>query len=90
VIAVLGDRGGEAAEDALSGCVRTLGEVGANGRTGQRRQARAPMLATLGRPPAGDEFAVEVKYDGQRGLIVVDDDGLAVFTRNGADVRDVP
>ena len=44
------------------------------------------MLATLGRPPAGDEFAVEVKYDGQRGLIVVDDDGLAVFTRNGADV----
>jgi len=48
------------------------------------------MLATLGRPPAGDEFAVEVKYDGQRGLIVVDDDGLAVFTRNGADVRDVP
>jgi ATP-dependent DNA ligase len=44
------------------------------------------MLATLGRPPAGDDFAVEVKYDGQRGLIVVDDDGLAVFTRNGADV----
>ena len=44
------------------------------------------MLATLGRPPAGDDFAVEVKYDGQRGLVVVDDDGLAVFTRNGADV----
>ena len=44
------------------------------------------MLATLGRPPDGNDFAVEVKYDGQRGLIVVDDDGLAIFTRNGADV----
>lgn len=44
------------------------------------------MLATLGPPPAGDDFAVEVKYDGQRGLIVVDEDGLAVFTRNGAEV----
>lgn len=44
------------------------------------------MLATLGRPPAGDGFAVEVKYDGQRGLIVVDDDDLSVFTRNGADI----
>lgn len=44
------------------------------------------MLATLGPPPAGDDFAVEVKYDGQRGLIVVDEHGLAVFTRNGAEV----
>lgn len=44
------------------------------------------MLATLGQPPAGDGFAVEVKYDGQRGMIVVEDDGLVVFTRNGADV----
>ena len=46
-----------------------------------RRQA--PMPPPLGRPPSGDGFAVEVKYDGQRGLIVVDDDGVAVFTRNG-------
>jgi bifunctional non-homologous end joining protein LigD len=51
-----------------------------------RRQAPAPMLATLGRPPVGDDFAVEVKYDGQRGLIVVDEDGVSVFSRNGAQV----
>ncbi len=44
------------------------------------------MLATLGPPPAWEEFAVEVKYDGQRGLVIVDDDGVTVFTRNGADV----
>ena len=44
------------------------------------------MLATLGRPPVGDDFAVEVKYDGQRGLIVVDEDGVSVFSRNGAQV----
>lgn len=66
--------------------MRNLDEVGTNGRTGERRQAPMPMLATLGRPPAGDDFAVEVKYDGQRGLIVVDGDDVAVFTRNGAEV----
>lgn len=53
---------------------------------GKRRSAPAPMLATLGRPPAGDGFATEIKYDGQRGLVVVDDEGVAVFTRNGADI----
>ncbi|BBY96338.1 ATP-dependent DNA ligase (plasmid) [Mycobacterium gallinarum] len=66
--------------------LRNLGVV-ENGRTrGLRRQAPVPMLATLGRPPTGDDFAVEVKYDGQRGLVVLDDDGLAVFTHNGAEV----
>ena len=50
-----------------------------------RRQAPAPMPPPLGRPPSGYGFAVDVKYDGStsRGLIVVDDDGVAVFTRNG-------
>ncbi len=38
-------------------------------RAGVGRPGRL-MAATLARPPAGDEFAVEVKkYDGQRGLI---------------------
>lgn len=44
------------------------------------------MLATLGTPPAGDGFAVEVKFDGQRGLVVVESDEVVVFTRNGAEV----
>ncbi len=43
------------------------------------------MLATLGKPPTGDQWATEWKFDGQRGLIVVDD-GVTVFSRSGADV----
>ena len=43
------------------------------------------MLAILGKPPTGDGWAVEWKFDGQRGLIVIDD-GVTVYSRNGADV----
>ena len=46
-----------------------------------------PMLATLGRPPARfADYAVEAKYDGQRGLAVVDSGVVNLFSRNGADI----
>ena len=47
----------------------------------------SPMLATLGRPPARfARFAVEAKYDGQRGLAVVDGGSVTLLSRNGADI----
>jgi bifunctional non-homologous end joining protein LigD len=52
-----------------------------------RDPAFAPMLATLGTPPAaGDGLAVEVKFDGQRATVVLADGGVTVFSRNGLDV----
>lgn len=50
-----------------------------------RLVAPAPMLATLGPAPSGDQFAVEVKFDGQRGILTVDR-RVRVTSRNGADV----
>ncbi|WP_082658384.1 RNA ligase family protein [Mycobacterium gordonae] len=51
----------------------------------RRRQAPAPMLATLGDPPVDEGWSVEWKFDGQRGLIVADQHGdVAVYSRNGA------
>ncbi|MGY4646533.1 non-homologous end-joining DNA ligase [Mycobacterium sp. URHB0021] len=47
----------------------------------------SPMLATLGRPPVRfADFAVEAKYDGQRGLAVVDRGTVALLSRNGVDI----
>lgn len=47
----------------------------------------SPMLATLGKPPARfADFAVEAKYDGQRGIAVVDGGQVTLLSRNGADV----
>jgi bifunctional non-homologous end joining protein LigD len=45
-----------------------------------------PMLATLGKPPTCPDFAVEAKYDGQRGMAVVDRQQVTLFSRNGADI----
>lgn len=46
-----------------------------------------PMLATLGKPPTRfDGWAVEAKYDGQRGMAVVDGGTVKLWSRNGADV----
>ena len=44
-----------------------------------------PMLATLGKPPTrfGD-YAVEAKYDGQRGMAVIDSKSVTLLSRNGA------
>ena len=44
-----------------------------------------PMLATLGKPPSRfTDFAVEAKYDGQRGLAVCDGGAVTLLSRNGA------
>ncbi|MDG4668013.1 non-homologous end-joining DNA ligase [Mycobacterium sp. 236(2023)] len=45
------------------------------------------MLATAGPPPAAFEnFAVEAKYDGQRGLAIVEAGTARLLSRNGADI----
>ena len=45
------------------------------------------MLATLGEPPSRfTDFAVEAKYDGQRGMAVIDDGAVTLFGRNGANI----
>lgn len=47
----------------------------------------SPMLATLGQPPNRfADFAVEAKYDGQRGMAVVDAGAVTLLSRNGADI----
>jgi bifunctional non-homologous end joining protein LigD len=45
------------------------------------------MLATLGKPPSRfADFAVEAKYDGQRGLAVVEGGMVTLLSRNGANI----
>ena len=45
------------------------------------------MLATLGLPPTRfEDFAVEAKYDGQRGIAILDADHVVLLSRNGADI----
>ncbi len=51
----------------------------------RRRLAPEPMLATLARAPSGEGWAIEQKWDGQRGLAVVDG-SVALFSRNGANM----
>ncbi len=47
----------------------------------------SPMLATLGEPSKRfADFAVEAKYDGQRGLGVLDNGVVTLLSRNGADI----
>jgi bifunctional non-homologous end joining protein LigD len=46
-----------------------------------------PMLATLGQPPPRfSDFAVEAKFDGQRGIAILDGGLLTLFSRNGASI----
>lgn len=60
--------------------------MASTGRSALRRPAApVPMLATLGRPPSGDDWYTEWKFDGQRGLIVAAD-RITVCSRNGADI----
>ncbi|MDG4885345.1 ATP-dependent DNA ligase [Mesorhizobium sp. WSM4884] len=45
-----------------------------------------PLMPTLvDRPPEGDRWIHEVKFDGFRSQIVRDDDGVRIFTRRGFD-----
>ncbi len=42
------------------------------------------MLATLGQPPARfTDFAVEAKFDGQRGIAILDHGAVTLLSRNG-------
>jgi ATP-dependent DNA ligase len=48
-----------------------------------------PMLPTLiSEPPEGDAWIHEIKYDGWRAQIVIDNGTVKVFTRNGHDWTD--
>jgi bifunctional non-homologous end joining protein LigD len=48
--------------------------------------ALAPELATLvDRPPPGDDWIYEIKFDGYRVLARIDGDDVRLFTRNGND-----
>ncbi|MER9494146.1 ATP-dependent DNA ligase [Mesorhizobium sp. M0320] len=45
-----------------------------------------PLMPTLvEKPPEGDGWIHEVKFDGYRSQIVIDDDGTRIFTRRGLD-----
>ncbi|TIN31741.1 MAG: ATP-dependent DNA ligase [Mesorhizobium sp.] len=45
-----------------------------------------PLMPTLvERPPEGDNWIHEVKFDGYRSQLVIDDDGIRIYTRNGHD-----
>jgi bifunctional non-homologous end joining protein LigD len=47
-------------------------------------KAVSPMLATLAtRPPAGDSWLYEVKWDGVRALCFIEENGLRIFSRSG-------
>ncbi|TIR19559.1 MAG: ATP-dependent DNA ligase [Mesorhizobium sp.] len=47
-----------------------------------------PLMPTLvDRPPEGEAWLHEVKFDGYRSQIVRDDDGVRIFTRRGLDWR---
>lgn len=47
-------------------------------------QSAAPMVASLvDRPPAGDEWLYEVKWDGVRALCFIEDKQLRILSRNG-------
>jgi bifunctional non-homologous end joining protein LigD len=54
-----------------------------------QRVAPAPMLATLGKAPvSGADIATEIKWDGQRAMVLIDGDTTRVWSRNGADVTE--
>lgn len=54
------------------------------------RPARiAAQLATLAdRPPAGDAWLSEIKFDGYRGIAYMDEAGVRIYSRNGKDWTD--
>ncbi|RWB87439.1 ATP-dependent DNA ligase [Mesorhizobium sp.] len=53
---------------------------------GARLSFIPPLLPTLvDKPPEGDDWIHEVKFDGYRSQIVRDEDGVRIFTRRGLD-----
>ncbi|MEU7003526.1 non-homologous end-joining DNA ligase [Nonomuraea sp. NPDC046570] len=48
--------------------------------------AYSPMLAQAGRLPVGDGWAFEMKWDGVRALVYIEDRAVRVLSRNGRDV----
>ncbi|QKD04260.1 RNA ligase family protein [Mesorhizobium loti] len=45
-----------------------------------------PQLPTLhAKPPEGDDWSHEVKFDGYRSQMVIDEDGTRIYTRRGLD-----
>ncbi|MGX5830167.1 ATP-dependent DNA ligase [Mesorhizobium sp. 43Arga] len=45
-----------------------------------------PLMPTLvEQPPEGDGWIHEVKFDGNRSQIIIDEDGTRIYTRNGLD-----
>jgi bifunctional non-homologous end joining protein LigD len=51
-----------------------------------RAQFVEPMLATLvGQPPKGDEWIHEIKHDGYRSQLAIENGKVQAFTRRGAD-----
>ncbi|WP_287115551.1 ATP-dependent DNA ligase [Mesorhizobium sp.] len=51
-----------------------------------RLQFIEPLMPTLvDKPPEGDAWIHEVKFDGYRSQIIIDEAGVRVFTRNGMD-----
>ena len=81
--------------DALPDSVatgRNLADVRDRRRLAPRREARlptmlSPQLATLvDRPPTGDDWVHEIKYDGYRLLCRVQDHSARLYSRNGKDL----
>ncbi|MER8574392.1 hypothetical protein NKH19_23235 [Mesorhizobium sp. M1338] len=43
-----------------------------------------PLMPTLvKKPPEGDGWIHEVKFDGYRSQLIIDEDGTRIYTRNG-------
>ena len=46
----------------------------------------APLMPTLvEKPPEGDGWIHEVKFDGYRSQLIIDEDGTRIYKRNGHD-----
>ncbi len=55
-------------------------------RAGDRLEFIEPLLPTLvEKPPEGGDWIHEVKFVGYRSQIVIDDEGVRIFTRRGLD-----
>ncbi|ESY71753.1 hypothetical protein X741_34980, partial [Mesorhizobium sp. LNHC229A00] len=45
-----------------------------------------PLMPTLvEKPPEGDAWSHEVKFDGYRSQMIIDEDGTRIYTRRGLD-----